>query len=276
MRVAATPAESADVWRKLPPLAAAATLGAPRPGATVLAATSVPSGGVYPLIAVQRYGRGRSMTFAGEASWRWRMLRPSTDRTYEFFWRQAARWLASPAPDPVTISVPDASEPDDAVEIGIEARDGAFEPVGDATVDARLTLPGGEVRPLPARREAGAAGRFVAALRADTPGLHRVQVEARRGSRALGTGDRWFFVGGTEREFADPRLNEPLLRRLARDSGGRYARVDQADIASWLQSSAPRELEPERRELWHAPWTFGLVIALLVAEWVLRRRWGLR
>jgi hypothetical protein len=33
------------------------------------------------------------MAFAGEASWRWRMMMPSTDHTYEFFWRQAvAGW----------------------------------------------------------------------------------------------------------------------------------------------------------------------------------------
>ena len=32
------------------------------------------------LVAVQRYGDGRSMVFTGEASWRWRMLLPSSDR----------------------------------------------------------------------------------------------------------------------------------------------------------------------------------------------------
>jgi hypothetical protein len=31
------------------------------------------------------------MVFAGEASWRWRMLLPATDRSYETFWKQALR-----------------------------------------------------------------------------------------------------------------------------------------------------------------------------------------
>jgi hypothetical protein len=44
-----------------------------------------------PLVAVQRYGQGRSMIFAGEASFRWRMQLPSEDHTFELFWRQAAR-----------------------------------------------------------------------------------------------------------------------------------------------------------------------------------------
>ena len=54
----------------------------------------------HPIVAVQRYGRGRTMVFGGEASWRWRMLAPAADRTYEHFWRQAARWLAISAPIP--------------------------------------------------------------------------------------------------------------------------------------------------------------------------------
>jgi hypothetical protein len=109
------------------------------------------------------------------------------------------------------------------------------------------------------------------------PGLYRVQGEARRGSRSLGPIDAWFHVGGADREFADPRLNEAFLRRLAHASGGEYVPASDAGrLASLLRSAAPRALEPERRDLWHEPWTFALVVALLSAEWILRRRWGLR
>ena len=104
MRIGGTADETRKLWSALPALAASAPLGGPRPGATVLAVTTAPGGGVFPVVAVQRYGQGRSMVFAGEASWRWKMMVASTDRTYEFFWRQAARWLSSPAPDPVAIS----------------------------------------------------------------------------------------------------------------------------------------------------------------------------
>ena len=108
-------------------------------------------------------------------------------------------------------------------------------------------------------------------------GLYRVQAEARRGSIVLGAADRWFYVGGSDREFADPRLNERFLRRLARETGGRYVRAsDASSIVSALRSSTPRNQEPERRDLWHEPWVFALVIALLSAEWMLRRWWGLR
>jgi hypothetical protein len=277
MRLGASPDENRKLWSALPALAASAPLGSARPGATVLALTKSPDGGVFPVVAVQRYGQGRSMVFGGEASWRWKMMVPSTDRSYEFFWRQTARWLSSSAPDPVSIRVPDAPEPGDAISIDVDARDAAFAPVTDAAIDATLTLPGGATQPLTLRHADPAGGRYTAALGTEAPGLYRVHAEARRGTTTLGAADRWMYVGGADREFADPRLNEGFLRRIARNSGGRYVRAAEASkVPGWLQAAVPQNAAPERRDLWHEPWAFALVIILLSAEWILRRRWGLR
>jgi uncharacterized membrane protein len=277
MRLGSSLEDTRRLWAGLPALAASAPLGGPKPGATILAVTSAPGGEVYPVVAVQRYGRGRSMIFAGEASWRWRMMQPSTDRSYELFWRQATRWLAGPAPDPVSATVPDGAEPGDAIEVAMDVRDGAFAPITDATIDATLSVPGGQSRPLPFRRESGTSGRQTAALQPTEPGLYRLQAEARRGANAIGSVDRWFYVGSRDREFADPRLNEGVLRRIAQASGGGYVRADEASrVVSWLQSVVPAAAEPEQRDLWHQPWALGLLIGLLATEWILRRRWGLR
>jgi hypothetical protein len=241
----------------------------------VLAMSASPNAGTVPLVAVQRYGRGRSMVFSGEASWRWRMLRPSTDRSYEFFWRQAVRWLASDASDPVALTVSENPAVGDAVSIQLEARDAAFAPVADAQVEATLTPPGGEPGPL-ALRPAG-AGEHTASVVAETPGLYRVRAEARRGAVLLGAAEQWFQVGGNDPEFADPRLNEAFLRRLARRSGGQYVPAADIDrVLAAVTSAVPQNAEPERRDLWHSPWTFVLVIGLLAAEWGLRRLWGMR
>jgi hypothetical protein len=277
MRIGGSPEETRKMWSALPALAASAPLGGPRPGATILALTTAPGGGIFPVVAVQRYGQGRSMVFAGEASWRWKMMVPSTDRSYEFFWRQSARWLSSSAPEPVSIRVPDAPEPGDAIAIDVEARDASFAPVPDATIDATLTLPGGAMQPIKVRHADPAGGTYTAALGPEQAGLYRVHAEARRGSTILGSADRWMYVGGADREFTDPRLNEGFLRRVARNSGGRYVRAaDASKVPEWLKAAVPQNAAPERRDLWHEPWALGLVIGLLCAEWILRRRWGLR
>jgi uncharacterized membrane protein len=276
-RIGSSIEQTRELWAALPRLSASAPLGGPKPGASVLAVTVAPGGAVYPVIAVQRYGRGRSMIFAGEASWRWRMMLPASDRSHEFFWRHAVRWLAGPAPDQVTIEVPDGAEPGDAVDVGVDVRDNVFKPAPGATITATLTSPGGKTEAVTFRHEAGSSGRFTAAIRPDSRGLYRVSVDARQGSTALGQSAHWFFVGGGDREFTNPRLNEGWLRRIARQSGGRYVRAaDASEIASWLESTVPTTAEPVERDAWNEPWAILLVILVLSVEWTLRRRWGLR
>jgi hypothetical protein len=204
------------------------------------------------------------------------MMVASADRSHEFFWRQAVRWLSRPSPDPVAIVVPETSEPGDSVAVEVDARDASFAPVADADLNAAITLPGGDERPL-VLRHAATNGRFSGAVQAEEPGLYRVRVTAKKGSTLLGNADRWFYVGGANREFADPRLNEGFLRRIARASGGRYVRASEAGrVLGWLQSAVPQNAAPEQRDLWHTPSAFALVAVLLSAEWILRRRWGLR
>src|SRR6266487_4885786 len=271
MRIGPTIDDTRKIWSSLPALAASATLGGPRPGASVLALTTAPGGGVYPVVAVQRYGQGRSMIFAGEASWRWKMLVASSNRSYEFFWRQAARWLSATAPDPIAITVPDAPEPGDSISIDVDARDSTYAPVPDATVDLTLTAPGGEATPIKLRHADAASGRFTGALRPERAGLYRLHAEARRGSNPLGSADRWMYVGGADREFADPRLNKGFLRRIARTSGGRYVRAAEASrVASFLHATEPMNEAPEHRDLWHEPWAFASIVLLLSGEWILR------
>ena len=93
-RLAVTAEESRKRWSQLPPRWPRSRRPARRPGAQVLAVTTSGSE-LRPLLITQRYGVGRSMVFAGEATWRWRMLLPSTNTTHELVWRQMARWVGS-------------------------------------------------------------------------------------------------------------------------------------------------------------------------------------
>jgi hypothetical protein len=276
MRIGSTPADTAKRWKSVPPLAGAAGLGAPRPGAQVLALVNAPDG-PRPLLAVQRYGQGRSMMFTGEASWRWRMQLPSDDRTFELFWRQAVRWLGSPAPDPVSIASLSGVSTGDTSSIGVDVRNDEYAAVPDADVNLTVTLPGGETRTLRGALTDPGTGRYSGEVRFEQPGIYRVAVEARRGTTLLGTAQRAFLVGGNDREMADPRLNEDVLRRVARASGGEYLPASEASrLPSLLSASDAALPQPRLEDLWHTPWIFAAVIVLLAAEWTLRRTWGLR
>jgi hypothetical protein len=139
MQLAARADDTRKRWDAVPALAAITPLGGPRPGASVLAVTSGPGGTPRALVAVQRFGEGRSMIFAGEASWRWRMLLPAADRSFDTFWKQSLRWLALPAGDPIQLTVAPGAAPGDTLPLSVVARNAAFEPLQNAIVDVRVT-----------------------------------------------------------------------------------------------------------------------------------------
>ena len=275
MRIAAAD-DLARRWSAVPPLAGAATLGALRPGAQALALVSA-ADGPRPLVAVQRYGQGRSMVFTGEASWRWRMQLPSEDRTHELFWRQAVRWVSAGAPDPIAIAPLPALAPGSTAAIAMDVRADDFAPIADAEVQFRVTLPGGTMQEVAGRLADPQTGRYTGELRFEEPGIYRVTATAAREGRPLGRAQRAVLVGGADLEMADPRLNEDVLRRVAVASGGGYLAAGEAStLPSLLASAVAEPAAPRLEELWHNAWIFAVVILLLGAEWVLRRRWGLR
>ena len=263
-------------WHALPTLAGASTVGTPRPGASVLAVTAAPTGGTVPLVSVQRFGRGRSMIFAGEASWRWKMLMPASDRSFDTFWRQAVRWLAIQSPDPVVLRGPAVASLGAVLTFETGVRDAAYRPVAEPDVRVTIRRPDGEHMQLPTTQVPNKPGHYRASLSPTQPGMYRVSVTASKSGQDLGAAEQLVLAGGIDPELIDPGLNETVLRRIAQTSGGRYVTVREVDaIAPWLVRRLPPP-QREMRDLWHNAWTFGVLIALLSTEWALRRRWGLR
>jgi hypothetical protein len=276
MRLAVSVEESRKRWSQLPALAAVSASGAPRPGAQVLAVTGGGGGELRPLIVAQRYGLGRSMVFAGEASWRWRMMLPAKDPTYELVWRQLARWLAAGAAERIEIPATSIALPGTTESISVLVRDEEFKPVANGEVTIRVTEPGGQERSMPAALSEPREGRYAASVRFDREGVYTIAAEVRRGSQSLGTARRATLVGGTDVELSEPRLNEAVLRRIADSTGGQYVpAAEAASVPGLLRTSDVGNPPTEMRDLWHNGWSLAAIVLLLGAEWLLRRRVGL-
>ena len=276
MRLGARAAETAAGWARAPALGCVVPLGPPRPGATVLA---VAAGGpdAAPVVAVQRFGRGRTMVFAGEASWRWRMLAPSTDRTYERFWRQTVRWLGGGAPERVTLRVDGGRSEGEALRIEVAAADERFAPLADARVLVRVQDPNGDEHEHAASPRPDRPGRYAVEVPPGGPGVHRVTAVVEHGGDTLAPEPAAVLVGRADPELSQPRRDDRLLRGLARASGGRsFDLGGVAGLADAVRAGLGPPPAPVVRDAWDSVWGFLAIVGLLSAEWGLRRRWGLR
>ena len=278
MRLAADPGASLRVWSELPALAAVAPLGTPHAGATVLAETTVQGGVVRPLVAVQRYGRGRTLVFGGEASWRWKMQRPAGDTAYDTFWRQVFRWVSADALPRIDLHV--GRDARGVQTVSADVRDADFRPTS-ATAPVVAVVDGtGESREVTMHADPQRAGRFVGALSGCASGPARLVARVTQVGLANApdvTNDLWLSVEPDDpRELRAAWRDDRALRALAAETNGRFVAGampgDLADVFRLDDAVAPKVED----DVWHRGVVLVTLIALLAAEWFLRRRWGLR
>ncbi len=277
LRLGSTPDETRSRWRQAPLLAGSVRIGPLRPGAAVLAVTEAGDDPERPLVVVQRYGSGRSMLLAGRATWRWRMLLPADDRTYERFWGQVARWLTAGAVDRIAVAASGGDTAGDALRLDVSVRGDEFRPVSGAAVRVRVSDPAGEARLEQETAAERAPGEYGVSTPVLSAGLHRIEVAVTRDGQQLGTRRDWVLVGGADSELEDPWLDADLLRRAAEAGGGvplDPERLD--DLADRLRRSTRTVPRLVTREVWHHAAVLMLLIALLAVEWSLRRLWGMR
>src|SRR6185436_16375894 len=135
------------------------------------------------VLAYQRYGRGKSMVFAVQDSWNWKMdaTVPVTDTTHATFWRRLVRWLVDGVPDPVALTTAiDRVEPGEAMKLTAEIVDPAFVEVNDAQVVAQATSPSGKTTDVPLEWTVSKDGEYKGSFVADEPGLYRFKTTATR------------------------------------------------------------------------------------------------
>lgn len=278
MQLASTAEETRAKWAQVPVLGGSVSVGDIRPGASVLAVNQVESSfEPRPLVAVQRYGSGRAMVFAGQAAWRWRMMLPADDRTYETFWGQVASWLTASAPDQVTVTASGAAVSGEAVRLDVRVRDAVYQPLIDAEPVVVVTGPGGDEQEVRPTLVDGATGLYTAEIRPTESGMYRFEAVVERGGVRMGRSSEWLLVGGADVELADPWLNDEVLRRTATASGGRYLLPgDVSQFRKLVLADAPDQALPVIHDLWRNVWMFLLVVVLLSSEWFLRHAWGMK
>ncbi|RMG54001.1 MAG: hypothetical protein D6723_06005, partial [Acidobacteria bacterium] len=264
---------NAEIWNELPAVTVREAPADVKPGAITLLEGRSDDGPSVPLLVYQRYGRGRSLAFMAEDSWRWQMQRPFEDQSHERFWKQLLRYMVNEAPDPVMVTTDrDAYDSGDVVRIRADVYNRAFRPLREATVTARINAPNGR-RDTVQLEWTPEGGGYVGEWTARERGIHRLELTARNAGKLIGRAITGFVVGDVHREFRDAEQHADFLRRLAEETGGQYYTSETAhrlpeEIVYQENAASMRII----KELWDMPINFLLLIGLVSLEWLLRKR----
>lgn len=273
------PAQNALVWQQLPGAFWCAGVARAKPGATVLAThpTRRNAEGLYPLVAVQPFGSGKSFIQLVDSTWRWRWR--IGDRHFYRYWGQVLRSL-TPKEIPgnsryVQINA-DRSNYflGDKTILSARLLDSYYRPLKRDTATATLKLPNGQPQSITLRAAANTPGLFTAEVLPDRVGRYEVTLVSPANPAARASAS--FLVESLALEKQKPELDETLLKRVAASGGGKYYTPDK--LADWMKSlpNNPLKVKSEQEtELWNAPLLFFLFLVPLALEWFIRKRSGL-
>lgn len=268
--------KNAEKWSKLPELADYQTTGDLKPGAVTLVNALLPGSHTIPMVAIENYGRGRTLISATGGTWRWRMRQVHTDTTHVTYWQQLLRFMVSSAPGPVTLTTDRTIYSDeDRVHIRAEVRTPTYEPANNASVVASIAGEGGAPVTLDMHPSPEQDGVYEADFAAEKTGSYHIEVTAHRQQEMLGTDTALFHREDGVAENFHPEQNRELLQKIAEQTGGRYWTLDDvAKLPSEISFSEAGITTRETKDLWDLPAVFLLLLALKAAEWLLRRKWG--
>lgn len=278
LQLAVTDSATRARWEALPPLTSVNRLGRPKPGATVLLDGMSADGGTSrPMLAFQRYGRGKTIVFAAQDSWLWQMDAAIAvdDQTHETFWRQLLRWLVSDVPDRVEPLVAEESGPGEGISVRAEVSDSAFLRANGATVGGSITTASGVTQDVALEWAVERDGEYRTTYVPVGNGVHEVRLRAAVGGDTVRAEPAYVRVAPPTAEYFGAEMRPALLRQVAEETGGRYYPAERAlEVAADLQYSASGATVVERKELWDMPALLLSLLSALGAEWALRRRRG--
>jgi uncharacterized membrane protein len=270
-------AVNVERWRKLPYLNDYQDPGAPKPGATVLA--QMMAARTMPLLVTQSYGHGRTAVLATSGTWRWQMSSPLNDPSHDLFWQQLLRWLAADSPGQVVATMPQQTLMDEGhVHLTAVVRDKEFTPAADAHVSAHMIGPDGasaivDLAPVP-----NAPGTFAMDWTAEKPGSYVAEVTAEqtgKGAQELGKDVVDFRREDGVAESFHTEQNRELLEKLSDETGGRYWAQDELErLPKEISYSEAGISVRDTKDLWDMPIVFLVLLGLMSADWLLRRKWG--
>lgn len=256
-----------------------------KPGTTVLLRhpTDGNTYGKRPLAVAGPYPRGATFFLATDETWRWRD--PYAETYQDTFWRNVVRHLAQGRlqrrNDLLELTVDKAMvETGDKVRVLLRVYDTELQPAvaEEQTVFLRDQDNRSEKRVL--RAVPGEPGTYQGSFTLADPGAFSFLVFANQNPADTVLAREDVLVRVPDKELADTSQDAELLQAMAAashgaEASGRYLFLaDAGELAKdFAQRKAYESREDKRtRPAWDTGWSLAVLLLLLSAEWLLRKR----
>jgi uncharacterized membrane protein len=294
----------------LKPLNGNIVVGKPKAGASVLlthADRPGPDGKPQIVLAVERYGEGRSAAFTADTTYRWslEMAGMGQGGPYKTFWGQLVRWLAgadtrnrSRGPGIDGLLNKSMFQLGENVRVRAMVRDEKGDATRYAQVFLRVKQVGSkDTQQIPLNPVDTRNGLYDVTIPHPDKGDWTAELIAIKDKKDLGKQELKFTVIPPAEEMLKLAANPKLLRDIASETNGFHYElaqlpnlidelIRQKPLATSREESihlanAARALlawmghRPDWDEHYDLPMQGFLVMSLLTAEWILRRRWQL-
>jgi uncharacterized membrane protein len=306
-RIVDDPEKNRQVLDKMPAFTGTNLVERLKPAATALGYSDrkLPKVGVMPVFSCETYGQGRTFAMSTDTTADWGVYfekdwgENGDNRYFRKFWRNVVRWLAensNGANRRLRVETDKVIyRPGQPIKVNARAFDDKLEEIANYRLVARLR-PAAGATPPPLLQETallpqGGGKKYEGELTAPTvsqvtPAASNLAPGATaRAALEVTAYDKDVVVTQVmldiqilddPAEFADPRPDPQRLEELAHASGGRVLHSAQ-ELSQVLGDTptAPGEVVVRKAPLWDHPAVWGLLLALLSVDWVLRRWWGL-
>ncbi len=285
LRLGADEKQSLAVWQALPGVYWSHPVVRLKPLASSLAVSGDPldrtgdgSGELTPLIAVQYYGKGRSLYMGFNETWRWRYLADAA--YYQRFWSNVVDFLAAGRLEKKRILITTGADRfavGETLRVHVEAYGPNYEPLEqESFVVDMIDQASKQVQKLTLQPDAKrkAKGHYEATLPLKAVGTYELTAKQDDPSYSGEVAAKIITVTLPEEEFRHPESDQAALETIAPE--GRFLMIHSADqLAKIVPSGRMSVFRDVPHELWDVPMAIVVIVTLLGFEWLLRKRYNM-
>lgn len=231
--------------------------------------------GQVPLFVAGSYGDGPVLFIGTDETWRWATAGWGS-KWFNTFWGNVVRHLArahlyrGSKRYKLTASQSEYQQ-GESVRLTAFVKDKNFEDSDAPTQRVMIVEPDSKGRAV--EFEKLTKGEYTHSFKPSKFGTYEAWVVGDEGVAGERFAPVSFEVTYVDPERLDAAIDEDSLREIAKNSGGAYVRLEEAEkLMDRLKADTTRRKRIDPLPLRRHPWLPGVLLGLLTAEWLLRRR----